>query len=258
MIEVKPGRRSGLIKSPEELEFLRRAGRELARIREAVVEMVAPGVSTESLDQAARSRMEKIGATPAFLGYHGFPATICASINAEIVHGIPSGKRRLEEGDLVSIDMGLILDGFYSDTAVTVAVGAVSSEADALIEVTRRGLDAGIGAFQLGNRLGDISAAIQAVGEGAGYGVVREYTGHGIGREMHEDPRIKNFGQAGTGMRLRKGMVFALEPMFNLGSWGTVVLDDKWTVVTDDGSLSAHFEHTVALTDEGPEILTKV
>ncbi|MFP4379799.1 MAG: type I methionyl aminopeptidase [Candidatus Sumerlaeia bacterium] len=257
MIRLKPGRFDGLIKSRDELQHMRDAGRELASVRRKILEAVAPGISTKELDQIAQSGIEELGAKPAFLNYRGFPATICASINEEVVHGIPSSKRKLREGDIVSIDVGLIHYGFYSDTAVTVAVGEISDQLERLLQVTSESLDKGIAAFQKGNRLGDISSAIQKHAEGAGFSVVKEYTGHAIGREMHEDPRIKNFGMAGTGLRLREGMVFALEPMVNVGVGGTRELEDGWTVVTADRKPSAHFEHTVALTADGPEILTK-
>jgi methionyl aminopeptidase len=257
MIRLTEQRLEGLIKSEEELERMRIAGRLLALVRNEVANAAQAGISTLELDRIARRGIEDAGAKPAFLNYRGYPATICASINEEVVHGIPSAKRKLREGDILSIDIGLIFQGFYSDTAVTVPVGRISPELEHLLETTRESLDKGIAAFQVGNRLGDISNAIQRHAEDAGFSVVREYTGHGIGRQMHEDPRIKNYGLPGTGMRLRPGMVFALEPMVNVGVFGTRELDDGWTVVTADGKPSAHFEHTVALTANGPEILTK-
>jgi len=225
-------------------------------VREELAEKVKPGVSTLDIDNLARERIERSGSTPAFLGYRGYPGTVCASINEEVVHGIPSAKRRLAEGDLISIDVGLIRNGFYADTAVTVAVGEVGPEIDELIRVTRTSLDVGIAAACSGRRLGDVSSAIQTYVESKGLAVVREYTGHGIGRELHEDPKIPNFGPPGKGMRLREGMVMALEPMVNLGTWGTEVLSDGWTVVTADRKPSAHFEHTIVVTANGPEILT--
>lgn len=237
---------------------MRKAGHELAPIRDEIAQMVQPGVTTLELDRVAERRIREVGATPAFLGYHGFPGTICASINEEVVHGIPSDGRVLKEGDIVSIDIGLVHYGFVADSAVTVAVGAVSPEVQKLLDVTESALQSGIAAFQSGNRLTDISAAIQQEVEAHNFAVVREYTGHGIGRKMHEDPRILNYGEPGKGMRLRPGMVFAMEPMVNVGDWKTEVLEDKWTVVTADRKPSAHFEHTVALTEDGPEILTKV
>lgn len=257
MFRPKQERMSGLIKSREEIELMRRAGEELAGVREKLERMVRPGVTTAELDDLAREEIERLGAKPAFLNYNGYPATICASINEEIVHGIPSEKRRLREGDLISIDVGLIHYGFYSDTALTVPVGEVSAEFLRLIEVTRQALEIGIDAARPGVRLGDVSSAIQQYVEGEGLAVVREYTGHGIGRQLHEEPKVANFGTAGKGLRLRPGMVIALEPMVNLGTWGTRVLEDDWTVVTADGKASAHFEHTVALTPGGAQVLTR-
>lgn len=256
MIKPKPDRYAGLIKSDEELEAMRRAGRELARVREEVARAVRPGVTTQELDRLALRLITELGAKPAFLGYNGYPATLCTSINEEVVHGIPSARRRLNAGDLISIDLGLILQGFYSDTAVTVAVGEVSAERRQLIEVTRKALEVGIAAMRADGRVGDVSSAIQRYVESQKMTVVRDYTGHGIGREMHEDPKIPNYGSPGRGLRLRPGMVLALEPMVNLGTWRTQVLEDGWTVVTADGKPSAHFEHTVALTGAGVEILT--
>jgi methionyl aminopeptidase len=258
MIRLEPGRRADLVKSAREIDVMRQAGRLLACVRESVAEMVKPGVTTLDLDRAAREMIEEVGAKPAFLGYMGYPATICASINEEVVHGIPSASRRLCEGDLISIDVGLIREGFYSDTAVTVPVGTVSPEVTRLIAVTRESLEKGIAAALPGGRLGDISSAVQKCVEAAGFSIVRDYTGHGIGRSMHEDPKIPNFGTAGCGMRLRAGMVLAIEPMVNMGIYGTRVLGDDWTVVTADGKPSAHFEHTIAIREEGPEILTVV
>ncbi|MBN1868270.1 type I methionyl aminopeptidase [Candidatus Sumerlaeota bacterium] len=257
MIQVQPGRHAGLIKSDEEIEQMRVAGHELARVRERLSEMVHPGVSTWDLDRVARESIERIGAVPAFLGYHGYPATICSSINEEVVHGIPSKNRILADGDLISIDVGLVLGGFFSDTALTLPVGRVAPEVEHLIAVTRRALDVGIEAARAGRRLGDVSSAIQEYVEGENLSVVREYTGHGIGRQMHEEPKIPNFGEAGKGLRLRPGMVLALEPMVNLGVWNTEVMPDGWTVVTADRKPSAHFEHTISLTRDGVEILTE-
>ncbi|HUT26214.1 MAG TPA: type I methionyl aminopeptidase [Sumerlaeia bacterium] len=256
MAPPRKDRYAGLIKSAEEIERMRKAGRELAAIRRRMAEMVRPGVSTEELDRTAREMVEAMGATPAFLGYHGFPATICASINEEVVHGIPSRERHLREGDMISIDIGLIHYGFYADTALTVAVGHVGQEVERLIEATRRALDIGIEAARPGKRVGDVSAAIQECVEAENFSVVREYTGHGIGREMHEDPKIPNYGLRDKGLRLREGMALALEPMVNAGTWRTEILEDGWTVVTADRKPSAHFEHTIALTKNGAEILT--
>ena len=256
MSSVRSVLHAELIKSGAEIELMRQAGRELARIRDAVANLAHPGISTLELDKVARQLIESAGAKPAFLGYHGYPASICASINHEVVHGIPSRKRCLRDGDLLSIDLGLILHGFYADTAVSVAVGKVEPSVARLIEVTRNALSVGIEAMRTATRIGDISHAIEKFVVGEGFSVVREYTGHGIGRQMHEDPKVPNFGEAGKGVRLKKGMVLALEPMVNMGSWKTEVLGDEWTVVTADGKPSAHFEHTVALTENGVEVLT--
>lgn len=243
------------LKSPREIEKMRAAGLLLKRVIETVIGAVSPGVSTHQLDHIARRIIEEAGARPAFLGYHGFPATLCTSINSEVVHGIP-GPRKLEDGDILSIDSGLVLDGYFSDTAITVAVGQVSAEARRLMDVTKQALQVGIGQMYVGNRLGTVSAAIQQYVEDAGFSVVREYTGHGIGRAMHEPPQIPNFGTPDTGLRLKPGLVLALEPMVNVGTWKTRTLDDGWTVVTADGSISAHFEHTIAVTPDGPYVLT--
>lgn len=256
MSSVRSVLHAELVKSGEEIELMRQAGRELARIRDAVADLAHPGISTLELDKVAHQLIEAAGARPAFLGYHGYPASICASINNEVVHGIPSRKRCLRDGDLLSIDLGLILHGFYADTAVSVGVGKVEPSVARLIDVTRIALSVGIGAMQTAQRIGDIGHAIEKYVAGEGFSVVREYTGHGIGRQMHEDPKVPNFGEAGKGVRLKRGMVLALEPMVNMGSWKTEVLDDDWTVVTADGKPSAHFEHTVALTEDGVEVLT--
>jgi methionyl aminopeptidase len=234
---------------------MREAGRVTARALRAVGEAIAPGVTTAELDEVAFAVIAEAGAKPAFKGYHGFPATICASRNCEVVHGIP-GKVRLVEGDIISVDMGAIVDGYYGDSARTFAVGRVSDEAIDLMDATRRSLEAGIAKCVPGNRLYDIGAAVQAVAESAGFAVVREYVGHGIGRAMHEEPQVPNYGTAGKGPQLMSGMVLAIEPMINAGGAGVRQLDDGWTVVTSDGKLSAHFEHTVAITDAGPVVLT--
>jgi methionyl aminopeptidase len=234
---------------------MRRNGRLLASILHRVTEQVAPGVPTRELDRMAREWILDAGARPAFLGYENYPKTLCTSINEQVVHGIPS-RRVLKEGDLVSIDCGLLADGFFSDMAVTVPVGDVDPAVRKLIDTTRESLDRAIQAAAPGNRLGDIGAAVQTFVEEKGFSVVRDYTGHGIGRNLHEPPKIPNYGMPGTGMRLLPGMVLALEPMVNQGSWKTEVLDDDWTVVTTDRSLSCHFEHTVAVTENGPEVLT--
>ncbi|TLM80451.1 MAG: type I methionyl aminopeptidase [Actinobacteria bacterium] len=242
-------------KSPAEIEHMRAAGRVTARALRVAGEAVRPGVTTAELDALAEAAIREDGAVPAFKGYRGFPASICASVNGEVVHGIP-GMRALAEGDIVSIDIGAVVDGYYGDSAMTFAVGLVSSEARRLMDVTRESLVAGIAKCVPGMRLHDISSAVQTVVEHAGFSVVREYVGHGIGRDMHEEPNVPNFGQSGTGPALREGMVLAIEPMVNAGGAQVRSLDDGWTVVTADGSLSAHFEHTVAVTADGPSILT--
>lgn len=234
---------------------MRRAGILLRSVLDEVERQVRPGVTTAHLDALARRMIEAGGAIPAFLGYHGFPASLCTSVNEEIVHGIPSG-RVLKDGDIVSIDCGLVLNGFFADSAITAKVGEVSADALRLLDVTQEALRAGIGEVRAGNRLGTLSATIQHVAESQGFSVVREYTGHGIGRSMHEPPQVPNFGERDTGMRLKPGMVLAVEPMINIGTWKTKTLRDGWTVVTEDGSLSAHFEHTIAVTENGPLVLT--
>ena len=245
-----------IIKSDEEIAAMRQAGRIVATILEILSEQVKPGMKTKELDIIAERELERLGARPSFKGYRGFPASVCVSVNDEIVHGIP-GERVLKEGDIVSLDFGVIYEGFQGDAAVTVAVGEVNPEAKRLMETTRDSLEAGIAAAYVGATLGDVSAAIQNCAESRGYSVVREYTGHGIGREMHEEPQIPNFGSPGTGPVLKKGMTLALEPMLNTGDWHTRLVDDHWTVLTADGSLSAHFEHTIAINDTEPEVLTR-
>jgi len=244
-----------IIKSDEEIAAMRQAGKITATVLEMLKLQVRPGMKTKELDIIAARELEKLGAKPSFKGYQGFPANLCTSVNDEIVHGIP-GERILAEGDIVSLDIGAIFMGFQGDTATTVGVGKISSQAKRLSEATEGALKAGIAAAHPGARLGDISAAIQYYAESRGYSVVREYTGHGIGREMHEEPQIPNFGLAGTGPVLQKGMTLALEPMVNAGDWRTRLGDNHWTVLTADGSLSAHFEHTIAITDGEPEVLT--
>lgn len=244
-----------LLKSPAEIEVMREAGRITASALRVVGEAVAPGVTTAQLDEIAAEHIRNEGGKPAFLGYRGFPATVCVSVNDEVVHGIP-GKRRLREGDIVSVDCGVIVDGYYGDAAMTFPVGQVSDQARRLMDVTREALDAAIARCRPGMRLGDVGNAVQTVVERAGFSVVREYVGHGIGRSMHEEPQVPNFGRAGTGVTLKPGTVLAIEPMVNAGGYAVRSLDDGWTVVTADGSLSAHFEHTVAITEDGPSILT--
>jgi methionyl aminopeptidase len=243
-------------KSAAEIDTMREAGRISAQALRLVGEAVRPGVTTEELDQIAETAIREAGAEPAFLGYHGYPKTLCTSVNSQVVHGIPSKRVRIESGDILSVDVGAVIDGYYGDNARTFAVGVVSPEAERLLDTTARSLMAGIEACRVGNRLYDIGHAVQRVAEGAGFSVVREYVGHGIGRSMHEDPNVPNYGKPGTGPRIEAGMVFAIEPMVNAGGAGVESLADGWTVVTLDGSLSAHFEHTVAVTASGPMVLT--
>jgi methionyl aminopeptidase len=244
-----------IIKSAREIEIMRQAGRIVATVLAELKSQVKPGVKTRALNEIAERETERLGAVPSFKGYHGYPACVCVSINDEIVHGIP-GDRVINEGDIVSIDFGVIYNDFQGDAAVTVGAGSITPEAEKLLETTEGSLMAGIKAAQAGARLGDISSVIQVYAESRGYTVVREYTGHGIGRNMHEDPQIPNFGVPGQGPVLKTGMTLALEPMINIGDWRTRLEDDNWTVRTCDGSLSAHFEHTIVITDEGSEILT--
>ncbi len=244
-----------ILKSSDELEHMKRAGNLVAKTIDRLKEAVRPGITTAELDKLAENVIRKHGGIPAFKGYHGFPASICTSINEQVVHGIPS-LRKLEEGDIISIDIGAVVDGFYGDAAITLPVGAVSDEAQKLLKVTEGSLMAGIEMALAGNRLSDISHAVQNFAEQRGFSVVRDYVGHGIGRNMHEDPQIPNFGAPGRGPRLETGMVLAIEPMVNAGSYRVETLEDNWTVVTADHSLSAHFEHTIAVTDTGPVILT--
>jgi methionyl aminopeptidase len=246
-----------VLKSSQEIEKMRRAGRVVREVLELVRGLVRPGATTLDLENAADKRMNELGAKAAFKGYHGFPAVLCTSINSEVVHGIPSAKRVLKEGDIVSIDCGAIVDGYYGDAAITVPVGhKIDPKTDRLLKVTELSLHAGIAAVKPGATLGDIGAAVQSVVEAEGFSVVRDFVGHGIGSKMHEDPQVPNFGEAGRGMKLRAGMVIAIEPMVNAGKPEVRVLRDGWTAVTDDGSMSAHFEHTVAVTDTGSRILT--
>jgi methionyl aminopeptidase len=244
-------------KSPEEIERMRRAGRVTALTVERLMEAVRPGITTADLDALGEESMRSEGCVPSFMGYRGFPASICTSVNDQVVHGIPSSSRVLREGDLLSLDVGAVWDGYHGDSAVTVFVGSPPSDvAEKLVRVTEEALAAGISQIRAGGRLSDVSHAVQQVAEGAGFGVVREYVGHGIGRALHEDPQIPNYGDPGRGPVIRPGLVVAVEPMVNVGDWRTRVLADDWTVVTADGSLSAHFEHTIAVTDDGPEVLT--
>jgi methionyl aminopeptidase len=247
-----------MIKTPREIEKMRRSGAAVRTVLEHVRAQVNPGVTTLDLEKAAVSKMEELGATPAFKGYRGYPCVLCTSVNEEVVHGIPSGERILREGDIVSIDCGVVLDGYYGDSAITVPVGTdLSPKAKRLLDVTQASLETAIRAVRPGATLGDIGAAVQEVVEADGFSVVREFVGHGIGTRMHEDPQVPNYGQRGMGTKLRAGMVLAIEPMVNVGKPGVQVLSDGWTAVTEDGSLSAHFEHTVAVTAEGAQVLTQ-
>jgi methionyl aminopeptidase len=251
-----------IIRSKREIDCLRRSNRIVAAVFREVKKMVSPGVTTKELDREAERLIRSLGGIPAFKGYKppgyrsAFPASMCVSVNEEVVHGIP-GARKLQEGDIVSLDVGVLLDGYYGDAAMTLPVGTISEEAKRLIEVTERALYVGIEKAKVGNRLSDISHVIQAYAEEQGFSVVRDFVGHGIGKSLHENPQIPNFGPPDQGPRLREGMIFALEPMINAGSWQVTRLGDEWTIVTADGRLSAHFEHSIALTDGDPEILSR-
>jgi methionyl aminopeptidase len=246
-----------IFKSPEEIDTMRVAGRATALTIERLLEEVRPGITTADLDRVAERSITAEGCLPSFLGYRGFPGWICTSLNHEIVHGIPSPKRVLRDGDLLKLDVGAVWEGYHGDSAVSVFVGQPpSEEASRLVKVTEESLHAGIDAIRSGNRVSDIGHAVQLVAEAAGYSLVREYTGHGIGRALHEDPQVPNHGRPGRGPLIRPGLVIAVEPMVNVGDWPTEVLGDGWTVVTADGSLSAHFEHTIAITEAGAEVLT--
>jgi len=244
------------IKSEKEIEKMRTAGRITAMILDEMGKMVAPGVSTLDLDEYALKRCKDLDVIPAFKGYHDFPGCVCASVNDEIVHGIPSAKTVLKEGDIIGLDFGTIVEGWYGDTARTFAVGNIAEEAKKLMDVTRESLMRGISSCRVGNRLFDIGNSVQSYVETNGFSVVREFVGHGIGRALHEDPQVPNCGPKGKGAPLKVGMVLAIEPMVNVGTQHVEVLKDGWTAVTADGKLSAHFEHTIAITSEGPEILT--
>jgi methionyl aminopeptidase len=240
----------------DELNKMRKAGKVVAEMHDRIRAAVRPGVTTMDLDRVGREVIERNGARSNFLGYHGFPAVICTSPNSMIVHGIPSESVILEEGDIISIDCGAIIQGYHGDAAFTMGVGTITDEAEKLIRVTEESLWAGIRAMVEGNRISDIGHAVQTVAEGAGYSVVREYVGHAIGTAMHEKPEVPNYGDPGKGPKLRTGNVFAVEPMVNVGGPETRLLGDGWSVVTADGRLSAHFEHTIAITDDGPEVFT--
>jgi methionyl aminopeptidase len=246
-------------KSPEEIDLMRASGRITARTIERLLETVRPGMSTEDLDEVAERSIREAGAVPSFKGYRGFPGTICTSLNEEVVHGIPSPRRVLKPGDVLKLDVGCIWEGYHSDSAVSVFVGGPpSEEAIKLVESTERALEAGIAQLRPGGRLSDVGHAVALVAEGAGFRCVREYAGHGVGRALHEDPQVPNYGTSGRGVELKPGMVFAIEPMVNEGTYRVEILRDGWTVVTADGKLSAHFEHSVAITENGPVILSRI
>ena len=246
-----------MIKTPQEIEKMRRAGDIVRQTLELVRGLVKPGATTLDLERAAEKKIADLGAVPAFKGYHGYPCVLCTSVNSEVVHGIPSGQRILQEGDIVSIDCGAVIDGYFGDSAITVPVGEkVAPETLRLLEVTKASLENAIRTVKVGATLGDVGAAVQEVVESDGFSVVRDFVGHGIGTRMHEDPQVPNYGKRGMGLKLREGMVIAIEPMVNAGKPGVQVLSDGWTAVTQDGSMSAHFEHTVAVTADGAVVLT--
>ena len=247
-----------ICKSPAEIEKLRRSGRMVRRLLGEIRDLVRPGITTLDLERFLARRFKELGARSAFKGYRGYPCCLCASVNEEVIHGIPSERRTLKEGDILSLDTGVVLDGYYGDSAITVPVGTIDESAQRLMKVTEEALELAVDKVRLGNRLGDISATVQEHAEKNGYSVVREFVGHGIGKAMHEEPQIPNFGQAGHGPMLKVGMVFAIEPMVNAGGPAVRVLDDNWTAVTADGRLSAHFEHMVAVTRNGPDVLTRL
>ena len=246
------------LKKPEQIELMRQAGRITGEALVLAGEAVAEGVTPKHLDGIIRSHIEKCGAKPSFLGYGGFPASACISINSEVIHGIPSPKRVLREGDIVKIDVGAFYRGFHGDSACTFAVGKISSEAQKLIDVTKQSFEEGVKKALVGGRIGDIGHAVDAYVKSFGYSTVKRYVGHGVGHDLHESPDVPNYGSVGRGPRLYPGMTIAIEPMVNIGDYEVVELDDGWTVLTKDGSLSAHYEHTVAILDNGPELLTKV
>jgi methionyl aminopeptidase len=246
-----------MIKTPQEIEKMRRSGQILRQVHAAIRPLVVAGATTQDLENVANAQIDSFGAKAAFKGYHGFPAALCTSLNDQVVHGMPSEKTVLKDGDILSIDCGVVVDGFYSDCAVTYAIGTPSAQTRRLLTVTQASLEAAIEQAVPGGRLFDISAAVQEMCEAEGFGVVKEFVGHGIGRAMHEDPQVPNFGKRGKGPRLKAGMVLAIEPMINAGGPEVKVLKDGWTAVTLDGSYSAHFEHTVAITKDGPLVLTR-
>ena len=246
-----------VLKSSKEIEKMRRAGKIVREVLELVRSHVKPGATTLDLEKAAEARLKALGVKAAFKGYHGYPCVLCTSVNSEVVHGIPSPNRVLKQGDIVSVDFGVVVDGYYGDSAITVPVGAIDANAARLLKTTEESLHAAIAAVRPGATLGDVGAAVQGVVEREGFSVVRDFVGHGIGSQMHEDPQVPNFGQAGQGMKLKPGMVIAIEPMVNAGRPDVMVLEDGWTAVAKDGSMSAHFEHTVAVTANGASILTE-
>ena len=247
-----------ICKSAAEIEKLRRSGRMVRQVLGEIREHARPGATTLELEKFVARRFKELGARSAFKGYRGYPCVLCASVNDEIIHGIPSDRRTLKEGDILSLDTGVILDGYYGDSAITIPIGAISESAQRLMKVTEEALELALDKVRLGNRLGDVSATVQHHAEKNGYTVVREFVGYGIGKSMHEEPQIPNYGQPGHGPLLKEGMVFAIEPMVNAGGPGVRVLDDNWTAVTADGKLSAHFEHMVAVTQNGPDVLTRL
>lgn len=246
-----------ILKTPDEIELMRASSLVVAEVLRFLRDKVSPGATTLDLERLAEAETKRLGARPAFKGYRGYPFCLCTSVNSEIVHGMPSAAKKLKEGDILSIDFGVVMDGFYGDAAITVPVGRVGVEAQRLMSVTEASLEDAIEMARPGNRLSDISAAVQRRVEAEGFSVVRDFVGHGIGRELHEAPQVPNFGIPGRGPRLKAGMVLAIEPMINMGGYGVKVLADGWTAVTADGSLSAHFEHTVAVTENGPYVLSR-
>jgi methionyl aminopeptidase len=245
-----------IFKSPEEIDKMRKAGQIVARTIDRLALAVAPGMTTSHLDALAEQTIRSTGAVPSFKGYRGFPGTICTSVNEQVVHGIP-GKRAIKEGDILKLDVGAVWEGYHADSAISMFVGEPPSDiAEKLVRVTEESLEAGIAMLRPGGRLSDVGHAVQQVVEGAGFSCVREYAGHGVGRALHEDPQVPNYGDPGRGPVIRPGLVVAIEPMVNVGTWRTRLLADRWTVITADKSLSAHFEHTIAVTEEGPEVLT--
>ena len=247
-----------ILKSAREIALMRAGGQILAQAMGRLRDLVKPGVSTLEIDREVEEFIRSRGAKPAFKGYRGFPATICTSINEEVVHGIPSAHRRVKEGDIISLDLGCIVDGYYADCAITMAIGELPPRVQELLTVTEESLERAIAECRPNRRLGDVSHAVQSHVERQGFSVVRAFVGHGIGQVLHEDPQVPNFGEPGRGPLLKPGMVLAVEPMVTMGSWEVRILEDRWTAVTEDGSLAAHFEHTVAITEDGPEVLTRL